>query len=96
MGAFKIGRLLMTRGVADKTHEDCDFSDFVSSSLARYINRDWGELCDEEKALNDEAILNGERIMGAYIDEEYDWKIWIITEWDRSCTTNTKEAGICW
>ncbi|MDE6020535.1 MAG: hypothetical protein K2H01_06040 [Ruminococcus sp.] len=42
---------------------------------------------DEDKALNDAAVKNGdERIFAAYIDST-GRKIWIITEWDRSATT---------
>jgi hypothetical protein len=38
---------------------------------------------------NDDAVKSGEdRILAAYIHPSHpEWKIWIITEWDRSVTT---------
>ena len=53
----------------------------------KHINGDWGDLCKEDKALNDSALANGnDRILSSYTNEN-DVKIWIITEWDRSVTT---------
>ena len=47
-----------------------------------------GDLEPEDKELNDEALLNGDRLVSAYeYPKHEDWKIWIITEWDRSATT---------
>lgn len=68
--------------------EDNDFGLFVMVSLERHKNGDWGNLWDEDKALNDEALEDGNRIMSAYNrkDRPKD-KIWIITEADRSVTT---------
>ena len=52
---------------------------------------DLGELCDEDKALNDEALNDpdcGGRIFSAYVNSDNEnWRIWIITESDRSATT---------
>lgn len=46
-----------------------------------------GNLCDEDKALNDEALKDGNRLMSAYNRKDHpDDKIWIITEADRSVT----------
>lgn len=47
---------------------------------------DFGLVSDEDKALNEEAIETGGRIMSAYRDR-LDVKYWIITEADRSATT---------
>jgi hypothetical protein len=38
-------------------------------------------------AKNDEALINGDRILAVYISEETKDKIWIITVCDRSYTT---------
>lgn len=86
---FKIGNLVMTRGVADLTNENLDFSKFVATSFDQYLNCDWGVLDKEDAKQNDEAVATGEsRILAAYENAEHpDWKIWIITEWDRSATT---------
>ncbi|MBE6724929.1 MAG: hypothetical protein E7576_07005 [Ruminococcaceae bacterium] len=89
--SFEIGKLLSTRGVADRMQEDRQFAYFVALSLGRYMNCDWGELTDEDKAQNDEAVASGEdRIFASYTRKTGDGeetKFWIITEWDRSVTT---------
>ena len=89
MGKFTLGQLVATRRIYNATRSDPDFARFVNDSLRRYLACDWGDLFDEDKATNDESVAQGDgRIMGAYVspDQKYG-KIWIITEWDRSCTT---------
>ncbi len=55
--------------------------------LARHLRGDWGDLSDEDRKMNDEALASGEdRILSAYTLTT-GAKIWIITEWDRSVTT---------
>ena len=66
--------------------------------LAHYLNRhahgDWGNTCDEDKEANNQALLDGSRVLSAYpIDPTKPSKgfgencLWIITEADRSVTT---------
>ncbi|TYG35307.1 hypothetical protein FW755_09485 [Lonepinella koalarum] len=77
---FPVGRLLVTPTIMELFAYEK-----IVDLLIRYGSRDWGDLCDEEKSLNDQAIENGNRILARYqIDDE---KIYIITESDRSCTT---------
>lgn len=87
--AFSIGQLIITQGIADQIKESRDFAEFVRKALHRYIFGDWGDLCEDDKKQNDAAIANNDdRILAAYILPEHpEWKIWIITEWDRSVTT---------
>ena len=47
--------------------------------LRRHANKDWGDLDDEDKRLNDEAINEGSRILSAYHTSD-GTKIWVITE----------------
>ena len=86
MAGFKLGKLVMTRGVHSKIKEDVDFAIGVLDAFERYQRCDWGDLCSEDKAENEKAIRDGaERIFALYhIGTE---KIYIITEWDRSVTT---------
>lgn len=88
MGKFEKGQLLCTAGVRNLMNEDNSFEAFVAwSFINRYCECDWGEMCEEDKALNDEAVKNGDdRIFAAYEKEGLP-KIYIITEWDRSATT---------
>ena len=85
MASFKLGKLVMTRGVHSKIKEDVDFAVDVLDAFERYQRCDWGDLCDEDKAENEQALKDGERIFALYnIGND---KIYIITEHDRSATT---------
>lgn len=83
MATLELGRTVMTAGVAA---EDTNFQALVLMALAQHQQGNWGQLDEEDKALNDAALASGEdRILSAYtIDGK---KVWIITEWDRSVTT---------
>ena len=54
--------------------------------IIRHMQNDWGEVCDEDRAQNDEAVASGNRIHSAY-RTSLGGTIWIITEHDRSATT---------
>ena len=82
---FPSGQFVMTRGVASYCEEHRSFFPFVTISVARHLAGDWGDLCKEDKKLNDKALKSGDRLLSAY--EQDGQKIWIITEWDRSVTT---------
>lgn len=58
--------------------------------LTRHFVGDWGDLCDDDKIANDEALAEGVgRIFSAYDVPQRDGivRVWIITEHDRSATT---------
>jgi hypothetical protein len=61
----------------------------TSTLLRRHLAGDWGDVDDEDKALNDAAIVDGSRLLSAYHigDSQTPIKFWIITEADRSSTT---------
>ena len=83
---FELGQLVATKAIAVAMEQDNKFLREVHGALDRYITRDWGEMPEEDKAMNDEALESGEdRIFAAYDTSK--GKIWIITEWDRSATT---------
>lgn len=53
--------------------------------LVRHQCGDWGVLDAEDRAANDRAVINGTRILSAYVTGNE--KIYVITEADRSSTT---------
>ena len=57
----------------------------VNESLGRHASGDWGEVCKDDAALNNEALKQGDRVLSVYRSGET--KFWIITEADRSVTT---------
>jgi hypothetical protein len=83
---FKTGPIVTTRGIAARMDESELFRAFVHAALFRHVNGDWGDICPEDEGLNDQALIDEDRLFSVYKEGNGD-KIWIITEWDRSCTT---------
>lgn len=80
---FSLGQVVATPGVIDLVEsKGLAYNTFV----IRHASGDWGDMGDEDKAMNDEAVVNGERIMSSYKVGPAD-TIWVITEWNRSVTT---------
>ena len=77
---------ISTIGVSELTKEDNNFGLFIAKSFARHCKGDWGDLCEEDKETNEQALKQGERLLSKYNYNE-DVSIYIITEWDRNTTT---------
>lgn len=80
---FKLGKIVFTQGVATA------FDDALESPtdyLLRHIQGDWGNLCEGDKEINNNAVKDGSRILSAY-ELSDNTAIWIITEGDRAITT---------
>lgn len=78
MRKFEPGGVYSTPGVNAKL-DDSGFAQFMIVSL---------NMCDEDKATNEEALVDGLRLMSVYKRKDHpDDTIWIITEADRSATT---------
>lgn len=77
---MKLGQTVMTRGIAIKAGESWTFKRFVEDSLNRFVNEDFGDISEEDKQANSEALENGGMVMGAYIQEKV--KIWIMRDPD--------------
>lgn len=79
---FKFGKLVATPGaieaLADSKQSPMEF-------VARHIRGDWGEVCDEDRQANEDALRNGERLLSVYRTAK-GVKLWVITEADRSST----------
>ena len=55
--------------------------------LVRHAKGDWGDLGDEDKQANQDALVTGARLFSAYVLPKTQQKVWVITEADRSSTT---------
>lgn len=86
---FSIGQLVATRGVHNLMQDDPGFNDFAQTCFLKYRRCDWGDTCESDKAQNDSAVAHGDdRILAEYRHPDHsEWRLWIITEWDRSVTT---------
>jgi hypothetical protein len=80
---FPLGQILSTPGTL-KALEEAEIQPL--ELLNRHVVGDWGDLVDEDKDLNDQAVGEGTRILSAYVLDT-GAKVWIITEGDRRATT---------
>ncbi len=78
---FQLGQLVATPGaMAEVDHDD------MVEAIKRHLSGDWGDVCEEDKAHNDQALVEGTRLLSSYKSAK-GLKFWIITEGDRSVTT---------
>lgn len=87
MAKFKLGKVLLTRGVNDMVASNGKFAKFVAKSFTRHCNGDWGDLCEEDKEMNESGLKNGDDRLFSKYNYDDETSIYIITEWDRSATT---------
>lgn len=73
---FPVGKLLATPGALEELQKA---GQTVHELLARHIQGDWGCVCAEDAAANEESIRDGSRILSAY-KLKTGVKVWLITE----------------
>lgn len=76
MTKFPLGQLLATPGALAALEES---KQQPAEFLARHSRGDWGEVCGEDRQLNDAALVDGSRLLSAYRTNR-GTKLWIITE----------------
>jgi hypothetical protein len=75
---FELGKVVATRG-AISTGVD------LLQLVQRHAIGDWGDLCDEDKQANKDALKVGTRLLSKYEIDGHSF--YVITEYDRSSTT---------
>lgn len=73
---FPLGQILATPGAIEALNEA---GQTPLEFIARHAACDWGDMSPDDKLLNDEALVDGSRIMSAYRTSK-NIRIWIITE----------------
>lgn len=83
MRLFQPGAFVATPGAVEvfKQHAIDPFD-----LLNRHLSGDWGDVCQEDRLANDDAVKEGNRVLSSYVVAP-GTKLWLITEWDRSYTT---------
>ena len=83
----EVGQTVITRGLAAALEHNEEVSKDVHLAWQRYLQCDWGNLGEEDKEMNNNAVEDpgSDRILAKYSTSEGD--IYIITEADRSYTT---------
>jgi hypothetical protein len=79
---FSLGRTVATPGALEALDNN---QQTEVSFLCRHQNGDWGDLDEHDRAANDRAITEQERILSGYRLPD-GTRIWVITEADRSST----------
>jgi hypothetical protein len=78
-----LGRLLSTPGAIAamvKAKQD------PLELLTRHRSGDWGDVDAEDSAANDQAVIQGDRVLSAFTLED-GVRVWVITEANRAATT---------
>lgn len=79
---FELGRVVATPGAVGALNRAGQSAwEFVSA----HMNGRWGECGEHDRAANDRAVLDGDRIFSTYKTKAGE-TIWVITEADRSST----------
>jgi hypothetical protein len=76
MNIFPMGRVVATPAALEEIEQA---GQNPMTFLKRHGRGDWGDLCDEDKRANDQALLDGERLLSAY-KTLLGVTIWILTE----------------
>lgn len=76
---FNLGKIVVTRGIHEAMEESKRFTLEIGVDLQRYSIKDWGNLCEEDKRINDEALKYPEdlHILAAY--QTCRGKVYVIT-----------------
>lgn len=81
---FSLGQVVVTQGISALLAIAGNTTD-LRLLIAQHIKGQWGGVSDGDKQSNEQALMQGGRLMSAY--QLADERIWIITEADRSATT---------
>lgn len=74
--SFSLGQIVATPAALEAlAHNGADPLDFI----ARHASGDWGDVCPEDRAANDEALQSGARLMSVYLLGDGS-KLWVLTD----------------
>ena len=81
---FELGTMLATPGALEALRES---NETPQKFFQRHASGDWGEVCPDDWAANEAALVNGDRLLSVYRTTLGGEKLWLITEADRSSST---------
>ena len=79
---FPLGVVVATPGALRALEQAAESA---SELLGRHVLGDWGDLCAEDTAANEQALECGFRLLSSYVLSIRE-KVWVVTESDRSST----------
>lgn len=71
--SFTLGQVVITRNALESLPQYA-----VQAALQRHASGDWGDICEQDRGLNDQSLKDGSRILSVYHAGQT--KFWIITE----------------
>ncbi len=77
MALFSIGQCVATPGALEALQAAGISPQHL---LSRHAQGDWGDLSQDDLEANYQALVDGSRILSAYVLPGQDQKVWIITE----------------
>jgi len=73
---FTLGQIVATPGALEALQKS---GQSAIEFLQRHVQGDWGDMCEEDRQANDQALIDSSRILSAYRTSLGE-KVWIITE----------------
>ena len=73
---FPLGKVVATPGAIQAL---MNAAQLPGELLSRHVAGEWGDLCQEDRQANEDAIADGSRILSVYVLKT-GVKIWVITE----------------
>lgn len=73
---FLLGQIVATPGALEALQKA---GQTAIEFLQRHARGDWGDVCEEDRRANEQALLDGSRLLSAYSTGVGE-KLWIITE----------------
>ena len=86
--SFSLGRVVATPGALAALEK---VGQAPIEYIARHARGDWGELCEEDKTANAEALRHGSRLLSSYVLPDQT-KLWVITDAVIDETTGERQA----
>lgn len=82
-----MGKLVATIGINEYIKGNLSAIYEIQGCLSRHMFGDWGDIEEEDKQINEYALIHGGRLFSRYVLSDKVTIIYIITEADRSATT---------
>jgi hypothetical protein len=78
---LRLGRIVATPNALNSITQDD-----ILAGIQRHQAGDWGDVTGDDRAANDQALVDGTRLLSSYLAAN-GTKFWLITEANRSVTT---------
>jgi hypothetical protein len=76
---FNMGKVVVTSSIYAEMKENAQFAKEINGCLQRYASKDWGNLCEEDKQINENALKYPDDLYLLATYETIKGQIYIIT-----------------